>query len=212
VRSLADSLERRGVTVREDTATERVLVEGGRMKGVVTGSGEEVPAEVVVLAAGAWTPALAVPLGLRLPIQPATGYSSTMPAWPGMPRMPVMLVEAHVILLPLGDRLRFAGTLELAGFRTGPDRIRYEAVVRAGRSALKDPPSSDGEAWYGFRPLMPDDLPAIGWVAGVEGVLVAAGHGTLGFTQSPATGKLIAELATGSSPSVPLKPFRPTRF
>jgi D-amino-acid dehydrogenase len=212
VRSLADGLEDRGVTICEDTPTERVLVERGRATGVLTASGEEFPADVVVLAAGAWTPSLAGPLGLRLPIQPATGYSSTMPAWPGMPRMPVMLDEAHVILLPLGDRLRFAGTLELAGFRSGPDRVRSEAVVRAGRAALSDPPTSDGEPWFGFRPLMPDDLPAIGWVPGVHGVLVAAGHGTLGFTQSPGTGRLIAELATGAPPSVPLEPFRPDRF
>ena len=58
---------------------------------------------------------------------------------------------------------------------------------------------------------MADGLPAIGWAPAVEGVLVATGHGTLGFTQSPATGKLIAELATGRPPSVPLEPFRPDR-
>jgi D-amino-acid dehydrogenase len=129
-----------------------------------------------------------------------------------MPRVPVMLDEAHVILLPLGDRLRFAGTLELAGFRTSPDPVRAAAVVRAGRAALNDPPPADGEAWFGFRPLMPDDLPAIGWTPGVAGALVAAGHGTLGFTQSPATGKLVAELASGKPTSLPLEPFRPDRF
>jgi len=59
---------------------------------------------------------------------------------------------------------------------------------------------------------MPDDLPAIGPVPGVHGALVAAGHGTLGFTQSPATGKLVAELATGRPTSVPVEPFRPDRF
>ncbi len=212
VRSLSHGLQRRGVLTREHTSTKRVLVGGGRATGVLTESGEEIPADVIVLAAGAWTSAIASPLGLRLPIQPATGYSSTMAGWPGMPRMPVMLDEAHVILLPLGDRVRFAGTLELSGFRTKPDPIRYEAVVRAGRAALKDPPPPDGEAWFGFRPLMPDDLPAIGRVPGVSGVLVAAGHGTLGFTQSPGTGKLIAELATGAPPSIPLEPFRPDRF
>jgi D-amino-acid dehydrogenase len=59
---------------------------------------------------------------------------------------------------------------------------------------------------------MPDDLPAIGWVPAVKGVLVAAGHGTLGFTQGPATGKLIAELASDVPTSLPLEPFRPDRF
>jgi D-amino-acid dehydrogenase len=59
---------------------------------------------------------------------------------------------------------------------------------------------------------MADDLPAIGRVPGVDGVIVAAGHGTLGFTQSPATGKLVAELATGATSSLPLDPFAPGRF
>jgi D-amino-acid dehydrogenase len=212
VRSLADALERRGVLIRTATATERVIVRGGTAAGIRTSSGEEIGADLVVLSAGAWTPALAAPLGLRLPIQPATGYSTTMHAWEGMPNLPVMLDEAHVILLPLGDRLRFAGTLELAGFRRSADPVRSAAVVRAGLDALRDPPTGEGESWFGFRPLMADDLPAIGWVPGVEGVIVAAGHGTLGFTQSPATGKLVAELATGARPSVPLEAFRPDRF
>ena len=212
VRSLSDGLSRRGVRVRTGTPTERVLARGGRATGVLTASGEEVPADLVVLAAGAWTPSLTAPLGLHLPIQPATGYSCTIPAWEGAPSSPIMLDESHVVVLPLGDRVRFAGTLELAGFRTAPDARRYDAVVRAGRAAMRNAPADDGEAWFGFRPLMPDDLPAIGWVPGVDGAIVAAGHGTLGFTQSPATGKLVAELATGTPSSVSLEPFRPDRF
>jgi D-amino-acid dehydrogenase len=213
VTSLADHAARRGVRVRTGVPARRVLVRSGRVAGVLAGPPDEgIPADVVVVAAGAWTPALVRPLGLRLPLQPATGYSCTMPIWEGAPRLPVFLDEAHVILLPLADRIRFAGTLELAGFRSSPDPVRYRAVVRAGRSVLRDPPASDGEPWFGFRPLMADDLPAIGRVPGVEGVLVAAGHGTLGFTQSPATGKLVAEIATGAPTSLSVDPFRPDRF
>ena len=213
VRTLADGLARRGVEVRTGVSVRRVLVRSRRAVGVVVGdTGEEIAADLVVLAAGAWTPALTGPLGLRLPIQPATGYSCTVPTWDGAPRLPVMLDEAHVILLPLRDRVRVAGTLELAGFRAEADRARYGAVVRAGRGVLREPPPAEGEPWFGFRPLMPDDLPAIGPVPGVDGALVAAGHGTLGFTQSPATGKLVAELATGRSTSVSVEPFRPDRF
>ena len=212
VRSLADGLAARGVPIREGTSISRLLVRQGRTDGVLTGEGEELEADVVVLAAGAWTPALAAPLGLRLPIQPATGYSHTLPNWPGAPRTPVILDDSHVVVLPLGDRVRFAGTLELAGFRDRLDRVRSAAVARAARRALREVPDAEGEAWFGFRPLMPDDLPAIGRVSGVDGVIVAAGHGTLGFTQSPITGRLVAELATGVTPTVELEPFRPDRF
>ncbi|HXF72953.1 MAG TPA: FAD-dependent oxidoreductase, partial [Actinomycetota bacterium] len=155
---------------------------------------------------------LARGLGLRLPIQPATGYSATLPAGEGLPRTPVMDEDTRVVVLPLDGRVRFAGTLELAGFRRVPDPVRAGAVLRAGLRTLREPPPArDARPWFGFRPLMPDDLPAIGRVPGVEGVLVATGHGTLGFTQAPATGKLVAELAAGKPPSLPLEPFRPDR-
>jgi D-amino-acid dehydrogenase len=145
-------------------------------------------------------------------MQPATGYSATMPTWDGAPSMPILVKETRVVILPLPDRVRFAGTLELAGFRRTPDAVRYRAVVRSGVEALRDPPAATFEPWFGFRPLMPDGLPAIGWAPRVEGVLVATGHGTLGFTQAPATGRLIAELATGRPTSIPTEPFRPDRF
>ena len=212
VRSLAEGLTRGGATTVVGKPVERVLMRGRKAAGVIIGDGEELQADLVVLAAGAWTSALTAPLGLSLPIQPATGYSCTLPTWPGAPRLPVIFDENHVVLLPLADRLRFAGTLELAGFRTAPDPVRYQAVVRAGREGLRGVPPAEGEAWFGFRPLLPDDLPAIGWVPGVEGVMVATGHGTLGFTQSPITGKLVADLASGASPSIDPSPFRPDRF
>jgi D-amino-acid dehydrogenase len=212
VRSLAEGLAARATTTLVDTSVERVVVRGRRAIGVATDTGEEVEADLVVLAAGAWTSRLTAPLGLRLPIEPATGYSWTMPAWPDAPRTPVIFDDDHVVVLPLGDRVRLAGTLELAGFRDGPDPVRLQAVLRAGREGLREAPTEGGEAWFGFRPLMPDDLPAIGWVPGVDGVIVATGHGTLGFTQAPITGKLVAELAGGTPPSIDLEPLRPDRF
>ncbi len=214
VRSVAEHARSRGAEVLERTPVRRILVRRGRAAAALAGDPpREIAADLVVLAAGAWSPALARDLGLRLPIQPATGYSTTIPAPEGGPRHPVIVGDSRVIVLPLEGRIRFAGTLELAGFRRGPDPVRQRAVVRAGLSALREPPPvREAEPWFGFRPLMPDDLPAIGWAPGVEGALVATGHGTLGFTQGPATGKLVAELAAGKPPSLDLSPFRPDRF
>jgi D-amino-acid dehydrogenase len=214
VRSVAEHARSRGAEVLERTPVHRVLVRAGRAVGVLAGQPpREIAADLVVLAAGAWSPTLARALGLRLPIQPATGYSTTVPLPEGGPTHPVIVGDSRVIVLPLEGRIRFAGTLELAGFRREPDPVRQRAVVRAGLGALREPPPMGrAEPWFGFRPLMPDDLPAIGWAPGVEGALVATGHGTLGFTQAPATGRLIAELAAGKPPSLDLAPFRPDRF
>jgi D-amino-acid dehydrogenase len=174
---------------------------------------EEIPADLVVIAAGAWTPALAAPLGLRIPLQPAKGYSATIPRYPGAPRVPLLVMERSVVVTPLGDRLRFGGTLELAGLAPGINPVRYRAVVSAAQEVLASPPPvHQAEAWYGFRPVTPDGLPVIGWAPGNEGLIVASGHAMLGFTQAPITGKLVAELADGQPPSVPLEPFRLERF
>ncbi|HEU4356471.1 MAG TPA: FAD-dependent oxidoreductase, partial [Actinomycetota bacterium] len=124
VRSLAESLRGRGVRTLEHTPVHRVLVRDGAATGLLAGDApEEIAADLLVLAAGAWTPRIAGPLGLRLPIQPATGYSTTLPTWAGAPTHPILLPETRVIVLPLADRVRFAGTLELAGFRTEPDPV-----------------------------------------------------------------------------------------
>jgi D-amino-acid dehydrogenase len=218
VRSLAARLRSRGVRILERRRVHHVVVRDGRACGVSvaeTSAGrgwarEEIPADLVVLAAGAWTPALSSALGLRVPIQPATGYSATVPTWSGAPRQPLMVEERHVAITPLGDRVRIGGTLELSGFRTSPDPVRAGAVLRgAGEALAEPPPAQPVDTWFGFRPLTPDDLPLIGWAPGVRALIVAAGHGTLGFTQSPITGKLVAELACGEPTSVPLEPFRP---
>ncbi|HWO71303.1 MAG TPA: FAD-dependent oxidoreductase [Actinomycetota bacterium] len=214
VRSLAEGLARRGVRVLPGRPVRRVLVRGGAVRGVVaSGPEEEFAADLVVLAAGAWTPALARPLGIRLPLEPAKGYSCTVEPAPAGPRLPVLAEELRVAITPLDGRLRVGGTLELAGFEERLDARRYGAVLRSAARVLREPPDlRRGEAWYGFRPLTADGLPVIGPAPGVDGLILATGHGTLGFTQAPATGKVVAELAGGERPSVPIEAFRPDRF
>ena len=212
IRGLAEQLRRGGTRIVEETEVRRVVTQDERATGVETSDGR-IEADLIVLTAGAWTPSVAAPLGLRLPIQPAAGYSCTIEAPSDGPRLPIVLPERRVVLTPLGDRLRFGGTLELAGFRSSLDQARYGAVVRAGLDALSaEVPRTAEEPWFGFRPLTADGLPAIGWAPEIRGVMIAAGHGMLGFTQAPITGALVADLATGHPPSLSLDPFRPDRF
>jgi D-amino-acid dehydrogenase len=214
VEGLAALVRRDGGRILERTTARQLLTRHGRARGIATGgSDERIEADLVVLAVGAWTPSLAAPLGLRIPIQPATGYSCTIAAPPHGPALPIVLPERRVVLTPLGSRLRFGGTLELSGFRTDPDQARYQAMVRAGLEALRPGLRVDAEdAWLGYRPLTADGLPVIGWAPRIEGAMVATGHGMLGFTQAPITGKVVADLAAGRPPSIPLEPFLPDRF
>ncbi len=210
--AMVRALEREGVPIESGTRIERLMSHRGRVRGVevnLAGTREERTADETVLALGARSPEIARSVGVLLPIQPAKGYSATFAAWDGMPSLPVTGLDSKVIATPLGDRFRLAGTLELAGFDRSINERRYRKVVESGLGLLRGPVPLEKETrWMGVRPLSPDDLPFIGRPPGLDGLLIAAGHGTLGFTQSLGTGQLIAELADGRPPSVDPTPFR----
>jgi D-amino-acid dehydrogenase len=167
----------------------------------------------VVLAAGAWTPFLTRGHGLRLPIEPAKGYSVDVDRPADFPEMPLYLGDAHVVLTPLGDTLRLGSTLELSGWdlRIRPRRVAY--LRTGGERAIGIP--ADGPVrrlWRGPRPVTPDGLPVIGRLPGRERVILATGHCMLGLSLGPVTGRLVAALAAGRRPAVDLAPLSPGRW
>ena len=204
------------------TAKGAHLVPGARVTGfdaanhkvsrVRTTQGDFTPAEVI-LAAGAWSVRCARMLGLRLPLQAAKGYTVTVPAAFAAPRLPVLLSEGKVALMPLGDRLRFGGTLQLAGLNTATSARRVEGIVATVRSYLPElPVAASREVWTGLRPCTPDSIPLIGRAAPYRNVSVACGHGYIGMGLAPAGGKLMAQLIAGDEPDVDPAPFAVGRF
>jgi D-amino-acid dehydrogenase len=167
----------------------------------------------VVLAAGVWTPALARDLDLRLPVEPAKGYSIDVARPEGFPEVPILLGEASAVLTPLGDTLRIGSTLELSGWDMSvrPQRVAQLQGVAA-RAAGPRAAGPVRRVWRGPRPLSPDGLPFVGRCPGHENVIVATGHCMLGLSLGPVTGRLVAELAGGARPSVDLGPLSPVRF
>jgi D-amino-acid dehydrogenase len=210
-RAMASRAAEDGADVR--TGTEAIALEpDGAGVRLVTTRGE-FAAEQVVLAAGAWTPALTRDLGLPLPIEPAKGYSVDVERPADFPEIPLYLGDAHVVLTPLGDSLRLGSTLELSGWDMRVRRRRV-ARLREGAERVMGIPA-DGETrqvWRGPRPVTPDGLPVVGRVPGRERVIVAAGHCMLGLTLGPVTGLLVAEIAGGRAPSLDLTLLSPLRF
>jgi len=185
---------------------------GRRVTRVVATRGE-FRAQQVVLAAGAWSPGVVSRLGLALPVQAAKGYSVTVRCRPDRLADPVLLSEAKVAVTPLGDRLRFAGTLELAGLDLSVNARRVRAILRAAERFLPGLAESPRlETWRGLRPLCPDDKPVLGRPRAFDNLVIATGHGMSGISQGPMTGRLVAELCLGVAPSLPLAPFSPDRF
>ncbi len=212
VDALARAASSRGVAIRTRTEVLAFEVADRRVVRALTTRGP-IDADQFVLAAGAWSTRLAASLGLRIPVESAKGYSLTALRPRELGAACLMLAEAKVGVTSLGGEVRFAGTLELAGLDLSVNLRRVAAIERAARRFLPElGPLAPHEIWRGLRPLLPDDLPAIGRPRALANLIVATGHGMCGISQAPITGQLVAELATGAPPSLDLAPFSPDRF
>jgi D-amino-acid dehydrogenase len=208
----ARSLTSMGVEFHPDTEAVGFEVTGRQVAEVITTRGDFTPREVVV-AAGAWSVACARKLGVGLTMQPARGYSITVKAPASGPRLPIALSEGKVSVVPLGDRLRFAGTLELSGMN-GARTDRGLAGIRRTVSAYlpRLETTQTLETWSGLRPCTPDSLPLIGRAERYGNLSVACGHGSIGMGLAPASGELIAQIIAGEQPDTDPGPFRIDRF
>lgn len=205
-------LRERGVEIVTGTEVRDFEVTGRRVRAVRTSRGDLHPTEVVI-AAGVWSAACARTLGVGLTLQPAKGYTVTVPAGPGTPRLPMLLSEGKVAVMPLGDRIRVGGTLELSGLDNSVSPRRVDGILRTVRSYL---PGLDTDrrlhVWSGLRPCTPDSLPLIGRAGTYRNVSVATGHGHIGMGLAPAGGRLLAQLLDGKDPDLPLETFALDRF
>jgi D-amino-acid dehydrogenase len=214
VRGLAAYVQSRGVTIYPETEVLQLEMQGRRVRAVRTTRGDIFP-EQVVLCGGAWSPEIVKSLKLNLPIQPAKGYSVTYRRSEPCPQIPFDLGEAWVIVTPLGDTIRIAGTLELAGFDLAVNQRRLEAILRVVPRYLPDllPERLELiEIWRGLRPCTPDGLPIIGHAPRFSNLILAAGHGMLGIAMAPITGALVADILAEEQPSIDIEPLRATRF
>ncbi len=174
--------------------------------------GQTLEAGRVVLAGGAWSRPLAAALGDTIPLETERGYNTTLP--PGAFALDRQLTfGGHgFVVTPLSTGIRVGGAVELGGLRLPPNFKRSEAMLTKAAAFLPGLRTEGGKQWMGYRPSLPDSLPVIGTSSASPRVFYAFGHGHLGLTQSAATGRLVADLAAGRTPSIPLDPFRPDRF
>lgn len=212
VAELARVVRERGGRLHEHTRIESIRQERGRITAVLTSDGVHA-ARNVVLALGAWSPALARQLGLRLPIQPGKGYSITYNRPARCPRLPLTLKEASVCVTAWGSGYRLGSTMEFAGYDDSLNRRRLDALRRAASEYLHEPEGDEvGEEWFGWRPMTPDDLPVLGPVPCIENLCMATGHGMLGVTMSALTGLLVSEWVAGGPVSMDIAPYSIRRF
>jgi D-amino-acid dehydrogenase len=200
-------LESQGVEIREHCELRDVTVDRHLARGLVTSHGD-LAADQVVVATGAWTPLLRNVLRRHVPIQPGKGYSLTMRRPTVCPRIPMIFEEHRVAVTPFESAYRLGSTMEFAGYDDSLNPERLRLLRDAAAIYLKEPEAEPVlESWYGWRPMTPDSLPFIGRVPGADNLFLAAGHGMLGVSMSPATGRLIAELVSGTTPHLDPHPY-----
>ena len=205
-------LERLGVEIREGCPLTGFARHGRRVLGVETPQGKLACSHVVV-AAGAWSPLLRQQLGCAVAIQPGKGYSITTGRPALCPRFPLMFEEDRVAITPMQSAYRIGSTMEFAGYDDRLEPRRLDVLRRAARLYLVEPEGAPLlEEWWGWRPMVPDGVPYVGPVPRWENVLLAAGHGMLGLSMAPATGRLVAELINRDPPHVDPRPYRVDRF
>jgi D-amino-acid dehydrogenase len=212
VRGLAEAVKAKGGDIHPYTEAVELRTEGRQVRWIRTTRGTVRPAHVV-LAAGAHSSRIARDLGVRLPIEAAKGYSVMVKRGEACPKLPTLLKEARVYVTPLGDRIRFAGTFELAGANMAIARRRLDALAKAvdrylsGFGGLEEV-----EVWRGLRPMTPDAMPILGKAAAADNLTYATGHGMVGVGLGAVSGKIAADLAAGQPPPFDLRLLAPSRF
>jgi len=214
VAALRVAAERAGVTIREHCAVERIVIAGGRATGVAIADSVEIPADAVVLAAGAWSRRIeGLPADARPPVRPVKGQTIALRMDPAAPLINHVIWAPGAYLAPRRDgRLIVGATVEEKGFDTtltaGGVLSLLEGTWRA-IPAIEELPIDD--MWVGHRPGSRDDAPILG-PGPVDGLVYATGHYRNGILLTPVTADAIARLVLDGEIDPVIAPFGMARF
>lgn len=215
LRAMEAHVKELGVSIVEG-AVSKLQKKGSSVVGVQVGD-RILESDQLVIAAGSWTPQLTKGLGTKLLLQPAKGYSVTIPSAEhggvdtGM-HMPCLVTDEKISITPMPGGIRFSGTLGLQGYDLSVDERRAAPIRRHAARYCGAEHVAPLATWAGLRPASPDGLPYAGRLPSMDNVWVASGHGMLGVTMGPITGRLIADQIGGNEPTIDPSPFRVDRF
>jgi D-amino-acid dehydrogenase len=212
--NLQQHLKKAGVQFQWKTEVLDWKRDGRKVKAIATADAE-IEGDEFVLCGGSWSNSIVKSLGLKMPIQAGKGYSLTLKNPRFKMEIPAILVERRVAVTPMGNQLRFAGTMEIAGLNTdvNPARIRgIKKSVPMYFPDFTDEDFQDVQPWVGLRPCSPDGLPYVGRTRRYDNLSIGAGHAMLGLSLGPITGLLLAQTISGERPQVISSMLDPDRY
>jgi D-amino-acid dehydrogenase len=204
-RRLAELATERGVRFEYGTPIVRLRSSAGQVQYAERYNGERMAADAYVVACGSFSNALLNPLGIRLPVYPAKGYSATLTLAEGENFAPSVSLtdDGHKLVFSrLGNRLRIAGTAEMNGYGMGLNQVRCEAITTRTHEIFPHLQTvGDPVYWTGLRPATPSNVPIVG-ATRLQNLFLNTGHGTLGWTMSCGSSRALADIISGQRPEV----------
>jgi len=189
-----------------------IQMESGKVALVTSQAGSKIlVADRAVLAAGAWSKDFTRRLGVRPPLDTERGYHLMLPTPDRNLNRPTVNGENDFVLCPMETGLRLTAGVEFAGLEAPPNYDRVRGLLPDAQRMLPGLKAEERSAWLGFRPSLPDSLPVIGPAPDCPQIVCAFGHGHLGMTQGPATGRIVADMIAGRAPNLDVTPFRADR-
>ncbi|MGC4022788.1 MAG: FAD-dependent oxidoreductase [Cyclobacteriaceae bacterium] len=186
----------------------------GKIKSVKTNKGKFTFDEII-LATGSWSGDITKKLGINLPMQAGKGYSFTLPDVSKNIQIPSILIEGRVAVTPMGNSLRFGGTMEINGVDHSVNMKRVKGIVDTISNFYPEinvPMPPVEKVWHGLRPCSPDGLPYIGRSKRISNLIFATGHSMLGVSLAPGTGKLVSEIVQEEKQTIDISLLAPERF
>jgi D-amino-acid dehydrogenase len=172
------------------------------VESVVTDRGAR-QADAVVVALGSYSPLLLKPLGLKLPVYPVKGYSLTIPIVDAArsPESTVMDETYKIAITRLGDRIRVGGMAEISGYTNDLHDRRRQTLEHSVSDLFPGGDLTAATSWSGLRPMTPDGTPIIGRTP-FANLFLNTGHGTLGWTMSCGSARLLTDIVSEHEPQI----------
>ena len=212
---LTQELQQNGACFAWSTEVTGWRSSDGRIDAAQTNQGD-VTADEYVISGGSWSPSVVRGLNIRLPLQAGKGYSITLPHPKQQPNLCSILTEARVAVTPMGDTLRFGGTMEVSGLLdTRINANRVQGILQAIPNYFPDFTPADFHdmpVWSGLRPCSPDGLPYIGRFPSYQNLSAATGHAMMGISLAPITGKLMAAILSNAPTPIDVGALSPDRY